>query len=201
MAPVINVVLLTLSQLRYINDILMVKLANDALMAELANHFRGLFPSTNMSCAVCTLMMVQIYRWKIVSEDLIPLCNRALLISSLDVGGGRCGGRSGEEEGEEGVEARLRLINDGWHRQPSCSHKKIMSHFLKSILELVQNSTNSGTKLWTWPKMSKCLEMLRPGNMKFVQLLKYTVGGWVPWNSFYDFGSSFFCVKGFVFPY
>ena len=113
MAPVINVVLLTLSQLRYINDILMVKLANDALMAELANHFRGLFPSTNMSCAVCTLMMVQIYGWEIVSEDLMPLCNRALLISSLDVGGGRCGGRSGEEEGEEGVEARLRLINDG----------------------------------------------------------------------------------------
>ena len=101
MAPVINVVLLTLSQLRYINDLLMVKLANDALMAELANHFRGLFPSTNMSCAVCTLMMVQIYRWKIVSEDLIPLCNRALLISSLDVGGGRCGGRSVEEEGGE----------------------------------------------------------------------------------------------------
>ena len=43
------------------------------------------------------------YRWKIVSEDLIPLCNRALLIFSLDVGGGRCGGRSGEEEGREGV--------------------------------------------------------------------------------------------------
>ena len=113
MAPVINVVLLTLSQLRYINDILMVKLANDALMAELANNFRGLFPSTNMSCAVCILMMVQIYGWEIVSEDLMPLCNRALLISSLDVGGGRCGARSGEEEGEEGVEARLRLINDG----------------------------------------------------------------------------------------
>ena len=102
MAPVINVVLLTLSQLRYINDILMVKLANDALMAELANNFRGLFPNTNMSCAVCTLMMVQIYGWEIVSEDLITLCNR-----------GRCGARSGEEEGEEGVEARLRLINDG----------------------------------------------------------------------------------------
>ena len=47
--------------------------------------------------------MVQINGWEIVSEDLIPLCNRALLIFSLYVGGGRCGGRSGEEEEGEGV--------------------------------------------------------------------------------------------------
>ena len=47
---------------------------------------------------------------------------------------------------------------------------------------------------WNWSKIvlileqnsgldPKCQSVLKCGNMKVVQLIKYTVGGWVPWNS------------------